>query len=183
MIPSFLLGILTWSLFEYLLHRYIGHSKKVINGFSQEHRSHHVDGNYFMRLPKKVRVSLQVIVPLTLISIYCFQILGLCFALGFTTFFIAYEILHKRCHTHPPKTAYGHWMRKHHFFHHFGAPKKNFGVTSPLWDLIFRSYTPVSLIRLPRKKAMTWLLDPQTQEILPQFSDDYKLRTPHRKSS
>jgi sterol desaturase/sphingolipid hydroxylase (fatty acid hydroxylase superfamily) len=30
-------------------------------------------------------------------------------------------------------------LRRHHLQHHFGVPHRKFGVTSPLWDVIFRT--------------------------------------------
>ena len=178
LIYSFVVGALSWTLCEYLLHRFIGHSKKSQRGFAQEHRAHHSAGDYFMPLLKKLRVSLQVLAPLTLVSIYLLgSAAGSGFALGFTVFFLIYEIVHKRAHTHPPQNSYGRWLRRHHFFHHFSAPRKNFGVTTPLWDWVFRTYTPAGLIRLPAKKAMVWLIDPQTDEVLPQFASDYQIRS------
>ena len=177
----FLMGVIGWTLCEYVLHRYVGHSKKRVSGFTQEHRSHHSAGDYFMPHLKKVRISLQVLLPLTLLSILILGgEAGSGFALGFALFFVVYEVLHKRAHTHAPRTAYGRWLRRHHFSHHFSAPRKNFGVTTPIWDVVFRSYTPTGLIKLPAKRAMCWLIDPQTQEILPQFASDYQIRNAKR---
>jgi sterol desaturase/sphingolipid hydroxylase (fatty acid hydroxylase superfamily) len=31
------------------------------------------------------------------------------------------------------------WLRRHHLQHHYAAPDQNFGVSSPLWDIIFRT--------------------------------------------
>jgi sterol desaturase/sphingolipid hydroxylase (fatty acid hydroxylase superfamily) len=178
---AFIIGIIGWTLCEYVLHRYVGHSKKAIGGFTREHLSHHSAGDYFMPHLKKIRVSLQMLIPLAIISIFIFGgEQGSGFALGFALFFMVYEVLHKRAHTHAPRTSYGRWLRRHHFYHHFSAPRKNFGVTTPLWDVVFRSYSSVGMIRLPAKKAMCWLVDPQTQEVLPQFSADYQIRSAKR---
>ena len=179
-----ILGITSWTLSEYLLHRYIGHKKKGSHGFTKEHRAHHVDGNHFMPTLKKITISLKVLLPLTGISILLLDIPnGFSFSLGFALCFFLYEYLHKRAHTHPPTTAYGRWLRKHHFYHHFGAPNKNFGVTTPIWDIIFQSYATTDIVRLPRKKAMIWLVDQQKDRIYEQFSQDYQLRSPQRKQS
>ena len=172
-----IIGAIGWTLCEYLLHRYAGHSRQFLGSFTQEHRAHHSAGDYFMPHLKKIRIALKVLIPLTLVSILIFGgQAGSGLSLGFTTFFIIYEVLHKRAHTHRPRTMYGRWLRRHHFFHHFSAPRKNFGVTTPIWDIVFRSYASVGLIRLPAKKAMGWLIDPQTQEVLPEFAGDYQIR-------
>ena len=177
LIYFFVVGALSWTLCEYLLHRFVGHSKKSQRGFAQEHRAHHSAGDYFMPHLKKIRISLQVLIPLAIISIFiCGGEQGSGFALGFALFFMIYEVLHKRAHTHAPRTFYGRWLRRHHFYHHFSAPRKNFGVTTPIWDLVFRTYSSVGMIRLPAKKAMCWLVDSQTQEVLPEFASDYQIR-------
>ena len=174
----FLLGCTTWTLSEYVLHRFIGHRKKGAHGFTKEHRAHHVDGNHFMPLYKKIVISAKVILPLTFISIFFMHLLpGISFSIGFTSCFVLYEFLHKRAHTHAPQTHYGRWLRKHHFYHHFGAPNKNFGVTTPIWDIVFQTYTTTQIVRLPSKKAMTWLINNENGEIHPCFREDYQLRT------
>ena len=155
---SFVVGAFGWSLCEYLLHRYVGHGKKSLGGFTQEHRTHHSAGDYFMPHLKKIRISLQVLVPLTLAAIFIFgEMMGSGFALGFGLFFVAYEVLHKRAHTHAPCTLYGRWLRRHHFFHHFSAPTKNFGVTTPLWDLIFGTYEPRCVGLLTQRQMRSYL--------------------------
>ena len=132
-----------------------------------------------MPLSKKVLITLTVTSSLALISSFVLNMsLGLSFTAGFTLFFINYEIHHKRAHSHAPLNAYGRWLRRHHFSHHFAAPRQNFGVTTPLWDLIFGTYTVIPTIRIPAKKAMIWLIDQETREILPQYASDYQYRTP-----
>ena len=178
---SFFIGATAWTLCEYILHRFIGHSKSRLGSFTQEHRDHHREGDYFMPILKKIRISIQVIGSLALITSLLINLgSGLAFTAGFASLFLAYEVLHKRAHTHAPLNAYGHWLRQHHFSHHFVAPRKNFGVTTPLWDLVFGTYESFESVRLPAKKAMVWLIDHNTKEILPQFSEHYQYRRPIR---
>lgn len=181
---SFMIGAVMWTLFEYVLHRFVGHSKSRLGSFTQEHRDHHREGDYFMPLLKKIRISCQVISTLAIISSLILSLSsGLAFTAGFSVFFICYEFLHKRAHTHPPRNSYGRWLRRHHFSHHFSAPRKNFGVTTPLWDLVFGTYESFDCIKLPAKKAMVWLIDEDTKEILPHFSNDYQYRHPSQAQS
>ena len=178
-IISYTIGAIAWTLCEYILHRFIGHSRSPLGSFTKEHRDHHRQGDYFMPILKKVRISLQVIGALALVSSLLINLnSGLAFTFGFASLFLSYEVLHKRAHTHAPLNRYGYWLRRHHFSHHFSAPRKNFGVTTPIWDLIFGTYESFDSIRLPTKKAMVWLIDQETNEILPQFSSNYQLRRP-----
>ena len=176
------LGALSWTLCEYILHRFIGHSKTHLGGFTREHRDHHKSGDYFMPLHQKIWITFKVIGSLACVSSLLLGLsLGVSYTLGFGLCFAIYEVLHKRAHTHPPQNRYGRWLRRHHFTHHFSAPRKNFGVTTPLWDLIFFTYTPAGQIRLPAKKAMAWLVDPHTREIYSEFTADYQFRSSHSK--
>mgnify|MGYP001297826016 CR=1 FL=1 len=179
---SFFVGVCTWSLCEYILHRFVGHHKQLIHGFTKEHRSHHIDGEYFMPIFQKIRTSCSVLIPLVVISIIILgQPIGIGFSTGFAFFFGVYEYMHKRAHTHPPRNAYERWIYKHHFYHHFGAPNKNFGFTSSIWDVIFRTHTTTDIILIPSKKAMKWLLHPQTSQVREEFAHDYKIRIPRKK--
>ena len=180
---SFLFGACTWSLCEYMLHRFVGHSKKLIHGFTKEHRSHHIDGEYFMPILQKIQASCSVLIPLFVIStIVLGQPVGMGFSTGFALFFALYEYMHKRAHTHPPRNAYERWIYKHHFYHHFGAPNKNFGFTSSIWDRIFRTHVRTDVIRIPSRKAMCWLMHPHTLDVRPEFAQDYTLRSPKKRA-
>ncbi|MDP2269988.1 MAG: hypothetical protein Q8N23_28720 [Archangium sp.] len=48
-------------------------------------------------------------------------------------------------------------------------------MTSPLWDLAFRTYRPVQVIRVPRKFVMPWLTDSRTGEVRAEFADRFVL--------
>jgi sterol desaturase/sphingolipid hydroxylase (fatty acid hydroxylase superfamily) len=48
-------------------------------------------------------------------------------------------------------------VRKHHFHHHFENPKMNHGVTTPVWDLVFGSYEPATVVHVPGKLTPRWM--------------------------
>ena len=74
-----------------------------------------------------------------------------------------------------PRSWYARWARRHHFSHHFTDARYNHGVTTPLWDLVFRTYRAPDKIHVPRKLAMDWLLD-ESGELASRFSADYALK-------
>jgi sterol desaturase/sphingolipid hydroxylase (fatty acid hydroxylase superfamily) len=36
-----------------------------------------------------------------------------------------------------PRTDAGAKLRKHHYLHHFKTPEARYGVSTPIWDLVF----------------------------------------------
>ncbi|MGZ3421432.1 MAG: sterol desaturase family protein [Polyangiales bacterium] len=188
----FLAGALAWSTSEYVLHRFVGHGPRrrrpagffarltpsgVLAAFNEEHLAHHADPSYFAPTSSKVAAMLAVVGASTAItSVFLGPRRGFSFGLGFGMTYAAYEILHRRIHTHPPRGRYGRWMRRHHLFHHHKAPRANHGVTSALWDKVFgteEQLPETEPLRVPRKAAPSWLLDPETGEVRSEHRSDY----------
>jgi sterol desaturase/sphingolipid hydroxylase (fatty acid hydroxylase superfamily) len=162
------LGVLTWTLLEYLMHRWLGHRFRR-NPFGREHVRHHVEGNYFAPTWKKLIFAAAIATALGLLA-------GIAFAAGLIGAYAAYEVLHRLEHTHAGIGPYGRWARRHHFHHHFVDGRTNHGVTSPIWDFVFGTYQAPSTIRVPRKLCMPWLVDPATGEIRAAYAHTYQLR-------
>jgi sterol desaturase/sphingolipid hydroxylase (fatty acid hydroxylase superfamily) len=173
-----LAGIASWSLLEYLLHRFLGHDARTLpNFFSVEHTRHHGVGDYFAPSWKKAIAALATfgaVAPLA--SLAAGRELGLAFALSFVAMYGVYEVVHRRAHTHVGIGAYGRWLRRHHFHHHFENPRANHGVTSPVWDLVFGTFEPARRVRVPAKLRMRWLCDPATGQVWPRLAPHYELR-------
>lgn len=167
-----LTGILSWTFFEYVIHRFLGHQKKENNPVTAEHHRHHREGDYFAPAWKKLILAVIVVLILTtLIGKFFGWLNGAAFSFGLVGMFLVYETIHKTLHVWAPKISYGRWARKHHFYHHFKSPSKNHGVTTPLWDIVFGTYQPVNLkLRVPKKMAMTWLANAPEK-----YKDDYEI--------
>lgn len=170
-------GVATWSLAEYLLHRFLGHDKRTWpNPFATEHIRHHSQGDYFAPGYKKAlaaAATLALVLPLAMAL--AGVALGGLYSGSFVAMYLTYEWFHYRAHTHAGLNAYGRFLRRHHFYHHFGNPKANHGVTSPLWDWLFGTLEPADRVRVPEKLAMVWLLDPATGDVRAQFANHYEL--------
>jgi len=162
---ALLLGAFTWSFLEYCIHRWAGHDRRLRgNIFEKEHTLHHSRGNYFAASWKKAGAAvllMSVIVgPAILVS---GTVAGITYAAGLAGFYLYYEILHRRLHTHEGIGPYGRWARRHHFHHHFGDPSMNHGVTSPIWDRVFGTYRVPERIVVPEKLKMRWLTNEEGQ--------------------
>ncbi|RME51270.1 MAG: hypothetical protein D6795_08560 [Deltaproteobacteria bacterium] len=178
----FAFGTLCWSFGEYALHNWVGHEGRGRNEFSREHLRHHSEPGYFSPTPTKVRAALPVLSLIALGTIVAFGPSGgVGFTLGFGLAYAGYEVLHRRLHTHPPRTRYGAFLRKHHFFHHFGNPSLNHGVSSPIWDIVFGTYRKPSRVIVPARHRFSWLCDPETGEVLPEYAAVYRLKPEGRR--
>jgi len=165
MIPTIVialaLGALSWSLLEYVIHRWAGHDRRLRgNIFEKEHTRHHSRGNYFAASWKKAgAAALLMAVVIGPAILVAGLVGGITYAGGLAGFYLYYEILHRREHTHEGVGPYGRWARRHHFYHHFVNPSMNHGVTSPIWDVVFRTYRKPGVIPVPKKLSMRWLTD------------------------
>jgi sterol desaturase/sphingolipid hydroxylase (fatty acid hydroxylase superfamily) len=177
-----LAGAASWSFAEYAMHNWNGHHLKGRTDFSREHLAHHAQPGYFAPAWKKARAALLVtsaVAPLTMWLMGA--AVGVVYTLCFVGAYLFYEQLHLRAHTHPPRSRYGRWVRKHHFAHHFNNPKHNHGVSSLVWDKVFGTFREIDVVRVPERMAMVWLCD-ETGEVHEAFAADYQLMRPHQGS-
>ncbi len=173
-----LLGVITWTLLEYVIHRWLGHDARTRpNPFAAEHIRHHSQGDYFAPAWKKALSAVLLVVFLVYPAIAVAGALaGSSFVVGLVSMYLGYEVLHRRDHTHPGSGAYMQFLRRHHFYHHFADPDFNYGVTTPIWDWAFGTLRAPGLIRVPRRLAMRWLIDPLTDDVHPVYAEHYELR-------
>jgi hypothetical protein len=111
-----------------------------------------------------------VVFPLT--SVLAGRRWATAFTTGMIATYFGYEVAHRRIHTHPPTNAYGRLARRSHLHHHFGAPMRNFGVTTNVWDRVFGTYDDPGVVTVPRRMAPVWMVD-EAGEVLPELSGDY----------
>lgn len=166
----FLLGGIAWTFSEYLIHRFVGHGPRhrgelkwwrLSAQFSHEHLSHHADPSYFAATWRKVVAALAGVPLVGLLASALGGIArGVPFALGFAAVYTLYEVLHRRIHSSAPLGPYGRWLRRHHLLHHYRTPRLNYGVTSPLYDVLFRTHAPAAPpLLVPKRTAPKWLVD------------------------
>lgn len=139
-----LIGFFSWTLVEYLLHRFVFHfsakterAKKIIYSL---HGIHHEAPELESRL-------LMPALPAALYCLLFYQfflvVLGEEKMTPFFAFFLlgylCYGYTHYGIHFFKPRTALGRYLRKHHLQHHSSHQEAKFGVSSPLWDYLFRT--------------------------------------------
>jgi sterol desaturase/sphingolipid hydroxylase (fatty acid hydroxylase superfamily) len=135
-------GLLSWSLVEYIGHRYLYH--KAGSPAHYGHLTHH-------KLPMKlVALPWFIITAIMTSAWYVFAYylqfpIVLIYLAGLLTGFVFYGVLHHFLHRINCKNAWYEKLRSHHLTHH-QIPNVNFGLTSPLWDYLFRTkYRPAAV--------------------------------------
>jgi sterol desaturase/sphingolipid hydroxylase (fatty acid hydroxylase superfamily) len=166
-------GAASWSLVEYVLHRRVMHEMRGRGLPSVEHLGHHADVTYFSPASKKLASAVATtVVVYPIAAATAGRRRAVAFTVGMVTMYFGYEVAHRRTHTHPPRGRYGRWARRNHLHHHFGAPMRNFGVTSPLWDRLFGTYDEPTVVRVPRRMAPRWMID-ESGDLRAEFAEDY----------
>lgn len=158
----FAAGVLAWSLVEYVIHRFLFHPPQWVEDETRAvtaslapgepvlpalpmvrhkfyflvHGVHHDYPNDSGRLVMPPGVS----IPLAVVFFFLFQwLLGpsapAAFA-GLVAGYLVYDTTHYLTHHSPGGTALGRYQKKRHFRHHYYDSTRNFGVSSPLWDLV-----------------------------------------------
>ncbi|MCU1355505.1 MAG: Fatty acid hydroxylase-like protein [Acidimicrobiales bacterium] len=177
-VGGFVAGFFLWGFAEYLLHRFAMHHLRGKGMMSREHLEHHVRASWTWSSVFLLSWSGMLLVGFALWAPLGWALVdtwfGLSVAIGWTAGYFFYEYQHAMAHLQAPKGRYGTWLRHHHFHHHFGHPMANHGVSWPLWDHVFGTFEDPGLVRVPRRLAMTWLVD-DDGEILPEYADRYAL--------
>lgn len=140
---NFFAGLLIWTLFEYLAHRYIFHMDTTTKIREKiQYTFHGVHHEYPRDTQRVVMPPLpSLIIGIVIITIFrlVLGIPGFAVVAGFLAGYASYALIHYSIHTRiPPKNAMGKlWM--HHSYHHYKNDAQAYGVSSPLWDYIFRT--------------------------------------------
>jgi hypothetical protein len=179
-VTAALVGAASWTATEYVLHRFTMHAMRGRGVPSVEHLKHHADVTYFSPATKKIAsAAATTVVAFPVTAALAGRRWATAFTGGLIAMYFGYEVAHRRTHTHPPRNRYGRWARRNHLHHHFGAPMRNFGVTTALWDVLCRTYDDPGVVTVPRRMAPVWLFD-ETGEVRVEFADDYVVTGIHR---
>jgi sterol desaturase/sphingolipid hydroxylase (fatty acid hydroxylase superfamily) len=138
----FAAGVLGWTLTEYVLHRYVFH---WVNDTAWGKRIHFVLHGVHHDFPNdrdRLVMPLGASIPMG-IAIYAMfyfslgQLLGEPVYAGMALGYLTYDGTHYAVHHFKQTTRLGKFLRKHHMLHHHADHDGGFGVSSPLWDLVF----------------------------------------------
>jgi dihydroceramide fatty acyl 2-hydroxylase len=142
-------GLAVWTLTEYWLHRLLFHWQPSFRYGDRLHfiihGVHHDHPNDPLRLVMPPAVS----IPLAALFFWAFTLIfgtpaAYPLFAGFIAGYLFYDYTHYHVHHHTPTTTLGKRLREQHMRHHFQDHHYGFGVSSPLWDVVFRT--------LPRRR-------------------------------
>lgn len=136
-------GLLFWSFTEYVFHRFLFHfkPKKYLKRlFYTIHEIHHDYPNDSTRLVMPLPIS----IPLALLFYFIFSTVFSGdgwepFYVGFGIGYLAYDMTHYAVHHVNFKNSWWKYLKKYHLQHHFQESDRGYGVSSPLWDFVFKS--------------------------------------------
>lgn len=162
-----LAGIALWTVVEYFAHRFVFHAGPQIETEVREivgqlppgepalqhmrtfrqrhyfiaHGVHHDFPNDTRRLVLPPSVS----VPLAVGFFFLFRGLlgpgiGLAMYGGFVAGYVTYDTVHYAVHHFSLHNAVMLYLKKHHYRHHYNDSTKDFGVTSPAWDVVMGTF-------------------------------------------
>ena len=140
----FLAGVVFWSLTEYLLHRFIFHLRPDSDWGRKMHFIIHGVHHDYPHDPMRLVMPPSVSIPLAVLFFFAFRaVLGPDWSLpafaGFLLGYLIYDMGHYHIHHHRSDNRISLALRRYHYRHHFQQSDRGFGVTSPLWDRVFRT--------------------------------------------
>ncbi|MBS1509673.1 MAG: sterol desaturase family protein [Bacteroidetes bacterium] len=143
---SFFAGMFFWSLFEYIMHRFVFHlvaesprAQKFIYVLHGNHHEYPRDKErLFMPAVPSIILS-SIIFSLQYLLFYIFGGSAYAFAFfpGFMLGYLMYGTMHYAIHAWNPPFR---WMKplwRNHHLHHYKNEHMGFGVSSTLWDHVF----------------------------------------------
>ena len=142
----FLIGLFSWSFFEYIVHRFGYHKRtksKKVQWFLDAFHLHHHNNLMDYRV---LNAGFLLIYPLTIILLGAVYMLTnnldnvSSFGLGMTLYYLFYEYVHYQIHKKRHQKGYLNKFQKYHLHHHYKNWNKNYGNTITLWDKIFKTY-------------------------------------------
>lgn len=145
-----LFGLFIWSFAEYTLHRFVFHFRP--RNAAQERITFLFHGVHHAQPQCKTRLVMPPVVSIPLAALFfgLFQLVfgvigGVGYAVlplfsGFILGYLVYDLTHYATHHFPMRTGYLKFLKRYHMQHHYKTPEQRFGVSSPVWDKVFRTY-------------------------------------------
>jgi sterol desaturase/sphingolipid hydroxylase (fatty acid hydroxylase superfamily) len=138
------IGLAVWTLTEYILHRFVFHFNPPGKIGARIHFIFHGVHHDYPNDTKRLVMPPSVSIPLAALFFLLFQaifgsVLVAPFFIGFIAGYLFYDISHYAIHHFNMHGKIWLAIKNHHMRHHYQDPQKGYGVSSPFWDVIFRT--------------------------------------------
>ncbi|HSQ58993.1 MAG TPA: sterol desaturase family protein [Acidobacteriota bacterium] len=146
LVAAGVVGFLVWTLTEYLMHRFVFHYEPTHPVLKWVwyliHGVHHEQPQCKTRLVMPPILS----IPLAFFFFGLFRTVGTLVGAplwvapayaGFVVGYLAYDMLHYAEHHLSMTWGILKFLKRYHLLHHFKTPDDRFGVSSPIWDVVF----------------------------------------------
>lgn len=146
-VVGFIFGVLSWTLLEYTMHRFVFHSDENIPEGALWHMLHFLLHGVHHYLPMD---PLRLVLPPVLSSFLALPILALlscvfsmgmvhAVAAGLGAGYVIYDECHYWLHHSSSKNKRLSALKTYHLRHHYSNFKAGFGVSSDFWDRVFET--------------------------------------------
>jgi len=138
---GFLAGMLFWTLFEYIMHRFVFHwvaeserAKKVVYVMHGNH--HHFPRDkerlFMPPVPSLILASIIFVIMYAIMGNFVFV-----FFPGFILGYLMYGTMHFAIHAWNPPFRWMKSLWRNHHLHHYKDEHRGFGVSTTIWDRAF----------------------------------------------
>jgi 4-hydroxysphinganine ceramide fatty acyl 2-hydroxylase len=139
----FLFGVLIWTLLEYIIHRCFFHYEPKRRWGKQLHFIVHGVHHDYPQDATRLVMPPSLSIPLAIVFWVLFAVIFRRFAppisAGFGFGYVCYDSIHYAIHHFAMKRGVWLWLKQYHLRHHYNDDHAGYGVSSPLWDYVFRT--------------------------------------------
>ena len=153
----FALGLFLWSLVEYVMHRWVFHYQPKSEWGKRLHFLVHGVHHDYPQDASRLVMPPVVSIPLALFFYGLF--LGIFGRLAPSAYagllfgYLCYDVIHYATHHFSMKRGAWLWLKQYHMRHHYKDDHSGYGVSSPLWDYIFRTRTAEAATKDSKSEA------------------------------
>lgn len=159
----FIGGLFFWTLFEYIMHRFIFHmvteDPKMRRFVYVLHGNHH-------EYPRDKQRLFMPPVPSLIISSILFSLQYLLigkaafmFFPGFILGYLVYGSMHYAIHAWNPPFKFMKPLWRNHHLHHYKNDDKGFGVSTAFWDRVFGTFFDLDKEKEDKEKTKSLMFD------------------------
>ena len=151
-------GVLVWTLTEYLLHRYVFHWVNETAWGKRVHFILHGVHHDFPNDKDRLVMPLGASIPMAILFYVMYRgLFGIAVGeplyIGMGIGYLAYDGTHYAVHHFKQTSRIGKYVKRHHMLHHHADHSGGFGVSSPIWDVVFGTMPQVKKLAATRASS------------------------------